>query len=317
MSYVDPGAYVEGVGVAYHPFLHDALLSAADAFDFIELPLDFYADPARAMLLDPGNRRLDEILAFKTCVWRCSLLSLGTATNGFEPSLISRLRRLIERGGVGVTEIIGFRAAAGVDFGAPQALPHTPAVADLVARRHAAAERALGVPLRLEYSAALPGTQAVPQAGCLDAAGFLALIADASTARFVLNGAGVDPAGITTGRLAGAVVRDGIGWDLAAALARRGAATIIVRRTRNLFPLDNLRGDLRRARSLTDWHQAADAAAEDIATLAEEQARLAADCPHVGVWRNWRTQVDDTYKAMQIATMLAQRTRFQAPERPS
>ena len=36
-----PAPQPHGVGISYHPFLHDALLAHADAFDFFELPLDF------------------------------------------------------------------------------------------------------------------------------------------------------------------------------------------------------------------------------------------------------------------------------------
>lgn len=316
----EPGALAEGVGVTFHPLLLDALLGMADAFDFIELPLDLYLDPARSTLLDPGGEMLREALALKPCVWRGTALSLGTAADGFAPATIRGIRRLLDRTGVGAyADVIGYRRAGGTEFGGPRALPWTPGAAALMAERHGRACEALGVPVLLEFSAALPGSGS----GSLNAAGFLHAVAAQCGAELAVHAKGLPPEAASTlpgGRVAAVVVEDGADPQIMDAVGRlAGVRAAVVRRTRNLFPLDRLREELRRAaaclaapRIAASGPVAPVAAAEP--DLAREQA-LQAEAADTVAWRNWRDQVDETYKAMQIAVLMGQRAGQPAPGR--
>jgi hypothetical protein len=216
--------------------------------------------------------------------------------------------------------VIGFRLAGGVDLGTPHALTHIPKSAALIAQRHEAASRALETPLLLEYSQALPGAR--PEG--LDPATFLDHIVQDSSRlgmrpRFVLNAAGLTAApAIPAARLAGLVMPPGASWDIAEQLAAQaGLRAIIVRRTRNLHPLDDLRQDLLRAGRILGRATSAPpqpVITDDFAELAEEQARLASGAAsQADAVGNWRRQIDNTYKAMQIAIMLGQREAARQP----
>ena len=93
---------MEGVGFSYHPLLHEALLEARLEFDFVEIGLDHYVDCARFALLDSEESRLREITEARPCIWRGSVLSLGSVETvddaSSDPRLVDLIRALIEKG---------------------------------------------------------------------------------------------------------------------------------------------------------------------------------------------------------------------------
>ena len=332
MQTVDHCSRAEGVGVAYHPFLHDTLLQCSGLFDFVELPLDLYMDAARSALLDPGQRRLQQIVAARPCVWRGTALSLGTVgpddKTTFPPSVIRRIRTLLELAGSEYyTDTIGFRTES---FGPMLAMTFAPDAARWIVARQAAACDALGLPVRLS----LPSSDcAVPATGS-DCVAFLACIASHGGTDFVLDAA--DFGGSLERELAERLPRGHVaalsissagapGWETLEAVAKHiPTHSVILRRDRQLFPLDTIAPDITRAaRLIADAAPrtptvTATASAPDVSALAllrDYQSAPAADeaAQHgrkaaAEVWQNWRTQVDDMYKAQQIMALMARGT---------
>jgi uncharacterized protein (UPF0276 family) len=331
------------VGVAYHPFLHDYLLERSALFDFVELPLDLYLDPARAALLDPGQCRLRQVVSRKRCVWRGTALSLGTvdpsSNVGFAPHLLHRIRELLQQTDAAhYTDVIGFKVPK---FGASYALPFTRTAARWVAERQEAASEALGAQVQLALpDAAIPAPWAE-----LDAAGFLTVAASFGASGFVLDTAALGLASPQDGVIAGLPAEqvtaisvssdDAAAWDMAAHVAGHvRPGTIILRRDRQLFPLDTIERDLRRAAQLialpaaiqvatsslvpqADWDDQ-----EGLAALHDYQASMARAAQDGGdgaasAWRNWRTQVDDMHKAQQIMALTARNDGRHLPRPPS
>jgi uncharacterized protein (UPF0276 family) len=335
-----------GVGVAYHPFLHDYLLNRSALFDFIELPLDLYLDSARAALLDPGQRRLSQVAATGRCVWRGSALRLGTVERSgdarFAPHLLRRIRDLLQTvDAAHYTEAIVFRIA---NSGAEYALPFTPAAARWVAERRAAACDALEIPVLL----ALPDAAVPAPSTGMDAAAFLTLAASFGGAGFVVDAAEWGPAGaqddvmarLPTGQIAAISVSgdNAATWEAASRLAGNVRPnSIVLRRDRQLFPLDTIERDLRRAASLiaspTAIRVASAAPAmgsepdmgsgvaylDGLAALHDYQLAMTtlqdsrAAASHS--WQNWRTQVNDMHKAQQIMALTMRRDARHAPPR--
>ena len=340
MQSVDHRSRAEGVGVAYHPFLHDTLLQCSELFDFVELPLDLYMDAARSALLDPGQRRLQQIVAAKPCVWRGTALSLGTVgTNdmtAFPTHVVRRIRTLLElAGSEHYTDAIGYRTES---FGPVQAMPFTQDAARWIAARQAAACDALGVPVRLS----LPRPVFAASPSGLDRAAFLAGIASYGGSDFILDA--TDFAGTPqrelTDRLPDAHVAalsissDGApDWDMLEAFAEAiRARTIILRRDRQLFPLDTIAPAITRAASLlssTAPHlppvrpSASPPDAAALALLRAFQSTPAGDataqtCRRTAAesWQNWRTQIDDIHKARQILALMARGATSRPPRNP-
>jgi len=258
---------MEGVGLGYHPLLHETMVSGRFEFDFIEIPIDLYVGSARSPLLDPEGSRLGGLAAAKPCVWRGSALSLGSVETPDDPSpdarIIEQIRELLDKTGVkGTCEAIGFRRLADRDMGLGQALPYTQAAAQWTALRHAAAAKALGCPLLLEPSVSSVGA---PRAEW-DAAAFLQNIADHADCRFLLDVADLrrfaGEASIEAAEMVRRVPGERIAawvissdgeedWQLLSQLSQGfGARAIIVRRSTNLFPLDAVGSAARRAKDL-------------------------------------------------------------------
>ncbi len=252
----------EGVGLAYHPFLHDALLAQIDAYDFVELPLDLYVDPARSDMLDPGGGRLRQIAAAKPCVWSGGALSLGSVEDAVPNWLTSRIRHLIEQtGALRCTETMGFRRLEGRDTGLSHALPFTETAARWIAARRNAAITALGVSVTLRL--APPALAGAPTGWT--GADFLHRVASlgADLAIDVADLTALAATGAATPesmarRLPGAAVstitlaaENDAEWDqLATLVAATDARTIILRRDRTPFPLDTITADARRAAAI-------------------------------------------------------------------
>ena len=354
-------ACAEGVGLGYHPFHHAALLARAHAFDFIELPLDLYLDAARAALLDPMDARLREITAGKPCVWRGSALSLGSVERAGEPTpdprVVERIQLLMQRTGAGsYCDRIGFRCLDGADLGVPQSLPCTEVAAKWVAARAVAAGEALGPRLLLQpvfpvAAAAGADMAAFPRrvvalAGC-------ELLLDVDDLRRSAAETEVDPAALA-GRLPEARVavlatsgEDEADWTLLSLLAGRTAArAIVIRRTRDLFPLDAIERAADRAskilahvarpdpqppvsEDITVSEAMTDHDLTELAALRSWQAEFIAFCLSPGsaaprgladvtparrtrlatqlqTWQVWRDRIGDTHKARQIARFLSE-----------
>ena len=258
------GASAEGVGLSYHPFLHEALLARRDAFDFIELPLDLYVDAAWSALLDSQGARLADIAAAKPCVWRGTALSLGSVERigdpAPDPRLAQRIRDLIAATrATRCCEAIGFRRLGGRDLGQNQSLPYTETAARWIAARHAAACDAVGHPIMLQLSA---GSIAPTPSGW-DAAAFLHRIAGIADCRFVLDVADLGrfaaEAGSAPGQIASRLPGERITvlttsgerdeeWALLSMLlARTAARAIVIRVPRNVFPFDRIMHAAQRA----------------------------------------------------------------------
>ncbi len=348
MQTADTYSRAAGVGVAYHPFLHDYLLGHCDLFDFIELPLDLYLDTARAALLDPEQMRLKRIIAAEPCVWRGSALSLGTVQPGgeaaFPPYLVQAMRRLLAH--APYTDVIGFGGAGAKQFGAPQAMPVTAAAAGWIAVRQQEARAALGSDVLL----ALPSPATAEPSTGLDCADFLGLLAQHGGTGFVVDAtqfllSGAAPDRLPASHVAALSISSDreADWDMLAALAAHTAPqTIVLRRDRQLFPLDTIGRDLLRAAKLLAppcsprASLAAPVEAADPAGLAELHAYQCAlagwlERPDTAMpsngpdpeqaawmaaaqsWQNWRSQVDDMHKAQQIAAFMAKDAGPRAP----
>ena len=340
---LEQNARAEGVGVTYHPFLHGALLAQRDAFDFVELPLDLYIDPARAALLDPAGARLEEIAAAKPCIWRGSALSLGSVESTADPSpdprTIDRIRQLMAKAGaMGYSDVIGFRRLGESYLGFPQSMPYTETAARWIGARYAAARDALGRRFWLQLS---PAAFAGPPAG-LDAAAFLCRISAHADCEFVLDvadlarfaaeaGTGADEmARLLPGTRIGALVTSGEreeDWALLSFLSGRvEARSIVIRRNRHLFPLDAIGRTARRAGELLAGRRGKPPVAspapaplpadpEGLADLRAYEMELIQYCldppegsalaTSVQGWQVWRKRLEETYKAQQISQFLA------------
>ena len=360
-TWAEPSAGAEGVGLSYHPFLHEALIARLDVYDFVELPLDLYIDPAQSALLDPTGARLRDVAAARPCVWRGSALSLGSVERPDDPApdprVIDRIRLLMA--GAGTTrysDVIGFRHLEGRDLGVPQSLPRTDAAARWMAVRVTAAHDALGHPFLLQPAAC---SIATPRAGS-DHAAFLRRVTSLAGCQLLLDVAdwerdatqdGVDPTELIS-RLPHESVAmlatsggDEAEWSLLSQLAAATATrAIVIRRTRDLFPLDAIEEAAHRARGIlaqtrrpvaqppvtTDpldddpdglaalrTHQTAliDAclgmapaappgSLGDIATTVEATLATA-----LRPWQVWHERIADTHKAHQVAQFLAADTR--------
>jgi uncharacterized protein (UPF0276 family) len=338
--------------------LHNLLIDNRRLFDFVELPLDLYLDPARSALLDPTHKRLHEIAAAKPSLWRGAALSLGSVETSGDPGPdardIARVRRLMQSvGAKACCEDVGFRTLSGRDLGYTEGMPRCASAARWIAARHSAAQEALGAPLLLQPSATSLGA---PSAD-LDAASFLCELAANSDCRFVLDvrafahharEAGIEPA-----EMAARLPRDRVAalvtsgesekdWPLLSMLCERtDAQAIVVRRDRNLFPVDSILEAARRAaealknrpkRATTVCRAARPPAPidlDDLLTLRAQQSAFIDACldsrsdeassgasapprrdlariaRHARFWHLWRERVDDLHKAKQIARFLS------------
>jgi uncharacterized protein (UPF0276 family) len=260
-------ACAEGVGLSYHPFLHAVMIARLDAYDFIELPLDLYIDPAQSALLDPMDARLRDIAAARPCIWRGSALSLGSVERPDDPApdprVIDRIRLLMERAGTTLySDVIGFRGLEGRDLGVPQSLPSTDSAARWMAARYSAARNALGHPFLLQPAGC---AIAAPRSGC-DHAAFLRRIVSLADCELLLSvvdlervatETGVDPADMMN-RLPHESIamlatsgKHEAEWALLSQLVEVTAArAIVIRRTDDLFPLDAIVNAAHRARSV-------------------------------------------------------------------
>lgn len=347
----ESSAWAEGVGLAYHPFLHGSLAPRIEAFDFVELPLDLYIDPAQSSLLDPHDAKLRDVASARPCVWQGSALSLGSVENSGDPApdprIVERLRLLMERAGTAhYCDAVGFRALDGRDIGFPLPLPAWESGAAWVAARHAAAAAPLGQSFLLQpvFSPALH-TNA-------DIGALLRRIVALSDCRLLLE---VDDIATATqtridlaNRLPGTHVvglatsaEHEVQWAMISLLlARTAARSIVIRRTRNLFPLGVLDDAAQRARhvlaqarggepqppsaagplddipgglaALRSWQSelidyCIDPERAPPPALAEaapaERAKLATS---LRSWQVWRARIADAHRAQQIAQFLAQ-----------
>ena len=319
----------DGVGVAYHPFLHDYLLDSRALFDFVELPMDLYLDEARSGLLDPGQRRLRQVTGAVRCTWRGSALSLGavppSGAPAFPPHTVRRICGLLALAPhAPYTEAVGVRAAGGP----LHAVALTPAVARCAAARQAAACEALGVPVRLCLPREAVAAPAGEDGAGLDAAGFLALVAACGGTSFVLDTAdlaGAEPHDAAR-RLAGVPIAalsvssdDPAAWDALAVLAGHLApGAVVLRRDRQLFPLETIGRDLSRAAGLLS--SAAPRTPAGPLAPSDPRSSLSgtARAPPTGpahtpdavpdsspAWRHWRKEVDDMHKGQQIMALMS------------
>jgi hypothetical protein len=325
-------ANVTGVGISYHPFLHDAILATPDAFDFIELPLDLYIDPARAGLFDPSGERLRDLAAAKPCVWQGTALSLGSVEDTLDARRIERIGHLLARtGSTRYIDRIGFRRLAGRDLGLPQGLPYTATAARWIAARARAASAALGHDIALQHC-----RTAFPAANT-HAAYFLAEIAALTghgLAIEVADAAADDLAELPPGTIATLITdasSDAAWAGLARLAAQTAPATIIIRRSGGFYPLTAIFDAARRVAELLGPHRTLAPAAPadppapeaaELAALQTEQRSLidyclapTGDSPGGGTtqalaarvqsWHTWRQRLVDTHKAQQIAQFLA------------
>jgi hypothetical protein len=336
-------ATATGVGIAYHPFLHDAILATPDAFDFIELPLDLYIDPARAGLLDPSGERLRDIAAARPCVWQGSALSLGSVEEALDSRLIERIRQLMARTeSTRYADRIGFRRLGGRDLGLPQGLPYTATAARWIAARARDAGVALGCDIALQHCrSAFPAAHA-------NAGYFLAEIAALTGTGLAIevgDAAADDLAALPPGTIATLITDAGSdeAWArLAGLAAQTAAATIIIRRTGGFYPLTAIFDAARRAAALLGPQRARAATAPphpaapdpaDLAALQAEQRALIEYClapqddapaaggtqalaARVQSWHIWRQRLVDTHTAQQIAQFLATDAVRAAPRVP-
>ncbi len=313
MTLMDRPGCAEGVGVMYHPFLHDYLLERAELFDFIELPLDLYTDAARSALLDPGQARLRQVIAAKPCAWRGSALSLASVPldgePAFPPYTVQTIRRLLEMTPAACcTEVMGYRSQGQTT---PYPVPFTAAAANWIARRQAEAQAALGVPVQL----ALPSSGGGANATGWDGIAFLDLISAHGATGIVVDAGDGDTLPASHVAALSLSSDDALAWDRLVALAAHvKPRTIVLCRNRQLFPLDTIERDLRRARSLiaepghqpqrTDTVTPSDRPdSESLATL--RSYPVEAGTGATDSWRNWRNQVDDMHKAQQIAALMS------------
>jgi hypothetical protein len=260
-------------------------------------------------------------------------------------------------------DTIGFRRLDGRDLGLAQGLPHTAAAACWVAGRYAATRAALGRAFLLQLPAAAfaaPLTE-------WDAATFLSAVAALCDCQFVIEVgefsryaamAGTDPAAMAQrlprGRIATIALsgeREAEWALLSILLAETGASAVVLRRHRNLFPLDRLAEDARRAAELlaaanrpTPMRSAAPGPCGDddpagLAVLRAYQTEIVASCtmpdpgsprPALGdrdeamlatrmssvqFSRTWRERVEETHKARQIMEFLAEDRQRREPRR--
>lgn len=347
------------MGLGYHPFHHAALIGRVQAFDFVELPLDLYLDPARSALFDPMDARLRDIATARPCVWHGSALSLGSVERPGDPAqdpfVIDRIRELMRRtDAVHYTDVIGFRRLDGRDLGVPIALPPTETAARWMAARCGAARDALGHALLLRPAGsridpACPAGEhtefwrrVVALTGC-------ELSLDVADLERIWDGTGDDPDAMIghlplerVAMLACAGANEAE-WTLLARLtAATPARAIVIRRSRDLYPLDTIVPAADRARSLLARSRCPVAgdpmrnpaparSPEDdpngLAALRSHEARMIDRClgaapPHTTgdieptaettlatdsrPWQVWRERIGEIHKARQIAAFLAE-----------
>lgn len=354
----DRSAEIEGVGLGFHPLLFNAMLAGRFECDFVEFPIELYAAPSQAGLLDPGEERLRQIVARWPTVWRGGSLSLGSVDDPADLSPDPRIVRTI----AGLFEIsksntlietIGFRRVGGRDLGRMQSMPYTRAAAGWVAARWAAARDALEIPVLLQLCRTDPATRFDDE----DAFAFLQAIADGAGCEFVFDASDLGrlasqtridakeaarriaelPVAMLT--LSGESEED---WTALELLRERiDVRSIVVRRSKYLFPIDAIGDALRRAKALpsrgersrrTPAPSLATPAPHDfreIEALRAQQMELAQSALEAGLvsaapegeivedkdratlanktqsWQSWKTRLDDVYKGQQIRKFLA------------
>jgi uncharacterized protein len=349
---------MEGVAFSYHPLLHEALLARRVEFDFVEIALDHYVDCARFPLLDSEESRLHEIAGALPCIWHGSVLSLGSVETlddaSPDPRLIEHIRGLIEKTGArSYCETIGFRRLGGRDLGHAQSLPYTRTSAQWVAERYEAARQALGCPLVLELAAS---AVAAPRSEW-DAMTFLQEVAGRADPRFMLDvadlarfaaEASLDPMDMMSRlpgeRIAALVISSDSeeDWSLLSKLSVEiSVRSILIRRSKNLFPLDGIGRAVSRAKELlarskgharTRSERSAAAYAVvpgELAALqayqrefidccldasqeravpafaADKTAEWAALATRVSAWQAWQKRLEDIHLTRQIRQFLA------------
>jgi uncharacterized protein (UPF0276 family) len=300
-SWPDRGASAEGVGLSYHPFLHEVLIARVDHYDFIELPLDLYLDPAQCALLDPREARLREIAAARPCIWRGGALSLGSVERPDDPApdprVIDRIRRLMERTGTTrYSDVIGFRGLDGRDLGVPQSLAFTESAARWMAARYIAARDALGHSFLLQPAGGSSGHghaaflhRVVSLADC-------ALLLDVADLDRIATATGAEPAEMANrlphehiAMLAISGTHENEWALLSAFVAVTAVRSIVIRRTHDLFPLDAIEETAHRARAVltgersltTTRPESAEPLDDDpngLATLRSQQSELIGLC---------------------------------------
>ncbi len=263
----DKSDEIKGVGLTFHPLLYNAMMARRFAFDFVEWPIEYYADASRAGLLDPGEQRLRQIAAQWPGVGRGSVMSLGSVEAPDDVSCDPRQARIVRKWfeasrAKALIETIGFRRLEGRDLGRAQRLPYCVASANWIAARFNAAQDSLDVPLLLQLSRsdfAICGDE-------MDGFAYLSALADRVNCEFVLDvadvarlaaeaGLEVDEAlprvaNLPVAMLTLAGERDEDWVALQRIREHSDPRAIVLRRFKYLFPLDEIGGALQRARSV-------------------------------------------------------------------
>ena len=261
-----------------------------------------------------------------------------------DQQVIDRIRLLMERAGTTrYSDVIGFRRLAGQDLGVPQSLPRTEAAARWMAARYLAARDALGQEFLLQPASC---SIATPCSGSSHGA-FLRRVASLAECDLLLDVTdltrdtteeGADPAVMLSGlphenvAMLATSGADEAEWAfLSRLVALTTARAIVIRRTRDLFPLDAIMETAHRARSvLTQKRQpvAEDRLGSDpldddpdgLERLRSHQSELIDFCRNpesappeatrlatrLRSWQVWRDRIADTHKARQIAQFLAE-----------
>jgi uncharacterized protein (UPF0276 family) len=313
------------VGLSYHPFLHDVMIARVDAYDFIELPLDLYIDPAQSALLDPKDGRLRDVAAARPCIWRGSVLSLGSVERpgnpAPDPRVIDRIRQLMERAGtIHYSDVIGFRGLDGRDLGVPRSLPPTDTAARWMATRYIAAREALGHSFLLQPADGVTAT-------------FLRNIVSLTGCELVMNATETGSLPHESIAMLATSGTHETEWELLSQLVPVTAArAIVIRRTHDLFPLDVLVEAAYRARGILAQkrrpmeplatEESLDDDPDGLAGLRRHQSDWIDLClsPEGLVsqprqWQVWHDRIADTHKARQIGQFLTADTGYAARQR--
>ena len=149
-----------GIGLAYRPELHQAILNSRRVIDMLEIPSVDYLVRAWQVLQDPGEQRLHEALDLFPCAIHGINMSVGSVEPHDQKYIDSTLRFMSQHGLVSMSEHLAFHRMDGCDLTSFLPMPFTENSLDWLTRKYNAVRAVCPRPFGLEnvsYMVDIPG----------------------------------------------------------------------------------------------------------------------------------------------------------------
>lgn len=293
-----------GVGLAYRPEMHRAILDGAAEIDLVEIPTEDYIIRGRKLVNDPHGRVLREVMGRLPAVAHGIHISLGSVEPHDRPTLDRTVALLQEHGLAHFSEHLAYQRMDGTDLQMFQCLPFEESAAQWVAAKYHQVRARLPEPMGLEnvsYYSPVPHSP-------LDEAAFLTRVTELTDCTLLLDvtnvynnavnhgydavefirrlpGDRVEQLHLAGGHYSNGILQDSHSqpvmppvWDLLhEVLEQTAAQCVILERDSNFEPFENVMKDVRHAREIFRQHRPSTPPAESGHNGRASRSPLSAD----------------------------------------